>query len=249
MCPPTCLCFPPPCCPSSRTLKRNIKPFKDYEKSLKDIAVTPLFTYQYKKGKGDHPEKPRMGIISEELPKNLQIRVESGSDASCETDKKRKDSQAENKTKKKDGEKISTPDWLSIYGTLWAGIKAFAKQLEDFKRESAARLTELSRELKAWLTGQMDPLKKEAAAQVKELKSQTAEVEKALAKRSKELAGDTRELSKLKKQLEKNILPLQENLQEELKKTKEEMKDIKKQLKQNLSFHSTKKTFLTIHSG
>ena len=50
---------------SSRVYKKNITPYSDLDKSLKHIVDTPLFTYQYKK---DHPNKTRMGIISEELP-------------------------------------------------------------------------------------------------------------------------------------------------------------------------------------
>ena len=268
----TCACSCPACCPSSRTLKRNIKAFKDYKKSLKNIADTPLFTYRYKKNKGDHPEKLRMGIISEELPKDLQIMVKSGSEATCETDKKQKDLQAKKNGGKsegtktldsrlrgndkqhgkdgsvKSGEKISTPDWLSIYGTLWAGIKAFAKQLEDFKKENSAKLTELSKELKAHLADQIAVLKKEVTSQLKSLKSQTAEVEKAIAKHSKKVIKDTKELSELKKQFEKNILPLQKNLQEDLKKTRKEMDTAKEQFKQNLSFHPAKKPSLEARS-
>ena len=85
--------LPPHTHPSSRTLKKNIKPFTDFQKALKDIITTPLFTFNMKK---DNPEKSRMGIISEELPEHLQIK-EKG--------------------------KVSTPDWISIYGTFWASIK------------------------------------------------------------------------------------------------------------------------------
>ena len=227
--PCTCCCAPqPPCCPSSRTLKRNIKPFKDYDKSLKDIADTSLFTWQYKKDKGDHPEKVRMGIISEELPEDLQIRVETDSDANCKTDKKQKDSKA--KDKKKNKEKVSTPDWPSIYGTLWAGIKAFAKELDDFKKESADKLTNLSNELKTSIADQMAQLKKDITSQLESLNGQIVEAEKALEKHSEEVSKNTKELSELKKQFQDTVLPLQKSYEEELKKTHEEMKSTQKQL-------------------
>ena len=245
--PCTCCCAPqPPCCPSSRTLKRNIKPFKDYDKSLKDIADTPLFTWQYKKDKGDHPEKVRMGIISEELPKDLQIRVETDSEATCKTDKKQKDSKA--KEKKKDKEKVSTPDWPSIYGTLWAGIKAFAKGLDDFKKENSTKFTELSKELKIYLTDQIAQLKKEMTSQLDNLKNQVAETEKALEKHSEEVSQNTEELSELKKQFQETILPLQKSYKEELKKTHEEMKNTQKQLKK-VSSHSFYKPSLEARSN
>ena len=88
---------------SSRVYKKNIKAFKDFEKSLKNILSTPLFTYQYKK---NHSEKSRMGVISEELPESLQIKVKGAP---------------------------SLPDWPSVYGTLWGGVKALNQRLSDFK--------------------------------------------------------------------------------------------------------------------
>ena len=91
----------PPTPPSSKSLKKNIRPFSSIEKSLEDILKTPLFTYQYK-DKKFHPDKKRMGIIAEELPKDLQLPVE---------------------------DRIA-PDWPSIYGTLWAGIKALHSKIE-----------------------------------------------------------------------------------------------------------------------
>ena len=90
---------------SSRSLKKNIQPVENVQEYLEDILRTPLFTYYYK-NESDLPEKQRMGIISEELPDRLQI--------------------------KKEG-KLSHPDWPSIYGSLWAGIKALYELWEDFK--------------------------------------------------------------------------------------------------------------------
>lgn len=100
-----------PALSSSRVYKKNIKEFKDFEKSLQDILSTPLFTYQYKK---NHPKKSRMGVISEELPESLQIKVEGAP---------------------------SHPDWPSIYGTLWAGIKALVQQFANFKIEISKKMT------------------------------------------------------------------------------------------------------------
>ena len=87
---------------SSRKYKKNIVPFNNINKALEALVKTPLFTYQYKT---DYPEKKRMGIISEELPKALQLPVKAG-------------------------EPIY-PDWISIYGYLWAGIKALNKEILD----------------------------------------------------------------------------------------------------------------------
>ena len=92
---------------SSRNLKKNIKAWTAFDKALEDILKTPLFTYQYR-DKNSHPEKTRRGVISEELPEHLQIK-EKGRD--------------------------SRPDWPSVYGTLWAGVKALSVRLEAFKKE------------------------------------------------------------------------------------------------------------------
>ena len=109
--------------PSSKTLKKNIKPFKDFKQALKDILNTSLFTYQYK-DKKKYNSKKRMGVVSEELPKNLQI--------------------------KEKGE-VSRPDWPSIYGTLWAGIKALHKIVLDFKNEISSQINNLTETLNSQL--------------------------------------------------------------------------------------------------
>ena len=99
---------PPQNSPSSREYKKNIVPFKKEQKALSALVKTPLFTYQYKE---DYPEKQRMGVISEELPKALQLPAKLG--------------------------KPIPPDWPSIYGYLWAGIKALHAlilDLEEFLR-------------------------------------------------------------------------------------------------------------------
>ena len=215
-CPPT----PPP--PSSRTLKRNIKSLRDYEKSLKDIMNTPLFTWQYKKDKGDHPEKVRMGIISEELPKSLQILAESNLTENRETNKKQKDSQA-----KKSGEKISTPDWLSIYGTLWAGIKALNQKLQELKEKSGMKLVELSKELKTYLTSQITLLRKNLTAQIENLKNQLTEIKQG----TETQARSAKEFSELKKQFQKAVLTLKTR-QKKLNKIRTDLKNIREQLKE-----------------
>lgn len=100
---------------SSRVLKKNIRPFKDLKGALADLLKTPLFTYQYKTT-WDHPEKKRMGIIAEELPDHLQIQEEG---------------------------QFSHPDWPSIYGSLWAGIKALYEMLENLKHEISSGVESL----------------------------------------------------------------------------------------------------------
>lgn len=103
---------------SSRTLKKNIIVFENYEESLQDILRTPLYNYRYK-NKKDFPEKVRRGIISEELPDHLQLKPGRNKGVP------------------------SQPDWPSIYGTFWASIKALYNhilQLEEVLSEYRAQI-------------------------------------------------------------------------------------------------------------
>ena len=102
---------------SSRVYKKNITPFVDFNKALTDITTTPLFTYEYKK---DHPEHQRMGIIAEDLPPHLQI---------------------------KDQYEPVKPDWVSIYGTFWASIKALFNKVTNLTK-SILRLNGITSSLK-----------------------------------------------------------------------------------------------------
>ena len=88
---------------SSRTLKKNIKPYNHFTDRLEDIIKTPLFTYEFK-DKGRHPEKSRMGIIAEELPDRLKLKTKG---------------------------EPPIPDWPSIYGTFWASIKALWDMIQN----------------------------------------------------------------------------------------------------------------------
>ncbi len=103
---------------SSRVFKNTITLFKNYQYALSVINNTPLFTYFYNK---DHPKHKRMGIIAEDLPKHLQIQ---------------------------DKNEPPKPDWVSIYGTLWAGIKALYNRFMGFKKEVTQKLTSIVNDLK-----------------------------------------------------------------------------------------------------
>ncbi len=141
-----------PCGPSSKVYKKNIRPFNDMEKALKDILETPLFTY-YFKDKNNFPKKKRMGVIAEDLPKNLQLK----------------------------GKPIA-PDWPSIYGTLWAGIKALHSKIETkFKTLNST----IEAKFKA-LSKTNNEFKKELANTKQELKSANEKID-SLSKELKEL--------------------------------------------------------------
>ena len=187
-------CTPPP---SSKVYKKNIKPFKDYEKALDDIINTPLFTYEYKK---DHPEKSRMGIISEELPKHLQIK-EKHPHPHSHSNKNEKSDGSENKDKK-----ISMPDWVSIYGTFWASIKALFIKFKNFKDQMLAELKTLKEQFASTLKD-VEGNKKVFSSLNEEIKN-TVEVSKANQKENDER---DKELTKLKTLLKKTTEELEEN--------------------------------------
>ncbi|MCY4512975.1 MAG: hypothetical protein OXB86_04740 [Bdellovibrionales bacterium] len=215
----------PPCvnrcnfCVSSRTLKRNIKPFQNYEKSLENIINTPVFTWQYKKDKGDHPEKVRMGLISEELPKDLQIL---------------------------DKDTPSTPDWLSIYGTLWAGIKALSKQLQYLKEKSAVKITELSQDLKKQFSDTITLFQKEITLQITTAKTQLAKLRGESQRQKQQTSKNNEELAELKKQFQKTNLILKNN-EKELKNLQEELENARKTLK-NLLRQKKKKSITKLEN-
>ena len=148
--------------PSSKTLKKNIRPFSSIEKSLEDILKTPLFTYQYK-DKNFHPAKKRMGLIAEDLPKDLQLPVEDRVE----------------------------PDWPSVYGTLWAGIKALHSKIE----KEVARLLSSLKEFKEDL--------KKLEKQISSILKKQAEKDKKFLQMEKELKENRKQIQDLKKELQK----------------------------------------------
>ena len=124
---------------SSRAFKKNIKLFKDYKEALKDIIKTPLYYYEYKK---DHPQHKRRGLISEELPEHLQLP----------------------QVKK---EPIM-PDWPSIYGTLWAGIKALAGDFYNFKDKALKQDKQREKDLSK-IKDRLEELENTTKKQIKEM--------------------------------------------------------------------------------
>ena len=199
---------------SSRTLKKNIQPYKSFDKALEDILKTPLFTYEYKK---NHPEKSRMGIIAEELPKHLRF---------------------------KDNSNLPHPDWPSIYGTFWAGIKALHEILADwkkalkelksqfvaFKRQTVDQITGISSRLLATEEKQKAILKTSRS-----LTKTNQNLEKAKELLSQELTQTKFRLNETNKQLEQryNSLAVEnKNLSRELSQTKFRLNENSKQLEQ-----------------
>ena len=168
---------------SSRIYKKNIKPFNNFGEALQDIVATPLFTYEYKK---DHPEKSRRGVISEELPRHLQIQSK---------------------------EAPVVPDWPSIYGTLWAGIKALHKLFVDFRKDILSKFTEeLAKVFKA--------LKNTKATQDQKIKQlKTIQTE--------ELAKVFKDLKNTKAAQDQKIKQLKTIQTEELAKVFKDLKNIK----------------------
>ncbi len=168
--------------PSSRTVKKNIKPFNSFQKALEDILKTPLFTYEYKK---DHPEKSRMGIIAEDLPERLKIKS-----------------------------KPPAPDWPTIYGTLWAGLKALYKELSDLKTSFLNFKKSAEQSLKS-LRGDLSSKFKSIALTLKSVKNSGLQLSQKLSRLTKNfkrmdssLAKTNQNLDTAKKELAKEIFRL-----------------------------------------
>ena len=137
--------------PSSKEYKKNIKSFKNYEKALKDIVNTSLFTYEYKK---DHPNKSRMGVISEELPKHLQMKGLDSRPTPSRGQALRGNDRHPHKTRhpRENGDPESKdtpsmPDWPSVYGTFWASIKTLVINFKNFKNQVLSELKEVKKQL------------------------------------------------------------------------------------------------------
>ena len=208
---------------SSKVYKKNIKPFKDYDKALKDIVDTPLFTYEYKK---DHPKKSRMGIISEELPEHLQIK---GLDSRLRgNDQLRGKGRHPHKTRhprangdpESKGDAPSMPDWPSIYGTFWASIKALFIKFKSFKDQMLSELKTLKEqftiifkdvEASKEVIGSLDEQIQDTVELSKENQKENDERDKELIKLKNLLKETTEELETHKKALKKIEEMVQKN--------------------------------------
>ena len=193
---------------SSRVLKKNIQIYKSFDKALEDILKTPLFTYEYKK---DHPEKSRMGIIAEELPKHLRF---------------------------KDNSNLPHPDWPSIYGTFWASIKALHEMIVDVKQDISSKFKVLISHVEN-LKSKLEKLIQEFSkfqTEWADLKKHFESADKDLAEKtenfSKELASVKAQLSEANKQLKQN--------QEEIRALKKQQQSLIKNRKLSEELAHTK---------
>ena len=171
---------------SSRTLKRNIIPFLNYEDSLKDLLETELYTYQYI-SENEFPKKVRMGVISEELPDSLQLKRENN---------------------------VSYPDWPSIYGTLWAGVKALHKVLLNFKKKVEGRLESLKEEL-TFLKERQETLSQDTLKIKDELEKAQGKLQQSEIKNQK---------------LEQEIVQIRKTLEEQNQNFQKQLNEIQKRL-------------------
>ena len=151
---------------SSKTLKKNIIPFENYEMALQDIVEMPLSTYQYKE---NHPDHTRRGFIAEDLPSHMQLPQEEGSD-------------------------LVKPDWATIWGTFWASIKALAIKFDSLKKEISVRLAEFAGHLSdlksslADLTKNFSLFQSEITKTASDLKAENEELKRELASVKRDIA-------------------------------------------------------------
>ena len=185
---------------SSREYKKNIVLFEDYETALEALLQTPLFTYQHKQ---EYPRKKRMGVIAEELPLALQLPG-------------------------KEGEPVK-PDWPSIYGYLWAGIKALHKDLRDFRSLAFKELAFLKALFRTEVQSVGEELKQEL--------QNTQEENQSLHKSFKEVKKETHRLNQEIKTYKKE----EKALLKEIAKRKKQQKLFQKELNQIKQHYQNKK--------
>ena len=186
--------------PSSRVYKKNIKVFENFGKAYEDIKKTPLFMYEYKE---DHPNKQRVGFISEELPEHLQIR-DKGSP--------------------------SMPDMPSIYGTFWAAIKFLIIKFEDFTKNTLSGMKKIKEEvknIKKDMSIEVVTIKMIMKKQINEMK---AELLQRIADTEKNFSQQKMELKQVKEKLKENQKELQDT-KVQLQKNQKELNDTQKRLK------------------
>ena len=97
-----------------------------------------------------------MGIIAEELPENLQI---------------------------KEKEKVSRPDWPSIYGTFWGAIKAIYEMIQNTDKalnKTNKNLDQEIKKVKKEITDKTDQKIKILFQEVKELKLKLEDTQREL---------------------------------------------------------------------
>ena len=210
---------------SSKMFKKNIKSFKNFDKALKDIVDTPLFTYEYKK---DHPKKNRMGVISEELPKHLQMKGLDSRPTPSRGQALRGNDRHPHKTRhpRENGEPESKdtpsmPDWPSVYGTIWASIKILFTQLQNLKTNLLDELKKIKKQftdIAKIVTGNkklLSSLNKQAqeAEQVSQVnqeknlkqKKELIEIENIIKKNQAELKASRQELHQMKDLIQEGI--------------------------------------------
>ena len=195
---------------SSRTIKKNIKAFKNFDKALEDILNTPLFTFEFKK---DNPQKKRIGFISEELPSHLQIK---------------------DKPSRPDITSIRGTI-LAAIKALYKKIRNLKEELHSQTKELKTlllkELKESGKSLKEEFSVQVKGLRKSLEKVREELSQEIKKTEQMNSKKWKDLiekqkkkkAFIVEELHKTKKDLSK--------VKEDLAYIKEKMKDTKKRLK------------------
>ncbi len=165
--------------------------------------------------KDEHPDKSRMGVIAEELPNNLQLK-----------------------------EKPVRPDWPTIYGTMWAGIKALYKQFSDFKKavnNKTEQLHKTFQDIKGELAGfrkevwlKFKTLIKEFAEFKTDTQTKLTDTQNKLQQTDKHSRKNTSELNNLKEENTKLKTKLN-TVYKEMTETKKELQETKTQFNKTIT--------------
>ena len=171
---------------SSKTLKKNIMPWTDYEMALKDIMEMPLSIYQYK---DSHPDHTRRGFIAEDLPEHMQLPTEEDSD-------------------------LVKPDWATIWGSFWASLKTLAIKFGALKEEVSNKFAELAGHLSD-LKNNLADLTKNFSLFQEEMEKTTSDLKAENEELKRELAETKQEVADIKAMLKKQEAMLKEIMNKE----------------------------------
>ena len=144
-----------------------------------------------------------MGIIAEELPKHLRF---------------------------KDNSNLPHPDWISIYGTFWASIKALHEMIVDLKQDISSKFKVLISHVEN-LKKQLNKLAKAFSEFKRQIVDQITDISSRLLateKKQKAILKTSQSLTKTNQNLEK----AKELLSQDLTQTKFQFNESNKQLEQ-----------------
>ena len=131
-------------CSSSKAYKNHVTPLASdqYGKILDKIQGTNIYTYYHN---SDSPDFKRTGVISEYMPSELTMTDQNGH---------------------------PIPDWMSVYGYLWAGTRSLADKTDKIESIVNTKASSINAD-----NGEFNGLNVSGETKLKKLSVKTAKVE------------------------------------------------------------------------